>query len=981
MPKNVKTPNLIKRSACLIARILLLVVCVAFLGAFVSSFTAKTVSAKEKKVKVGWYESTYCYTDSNGRRVGLAYEYQQRVAAYAGWTIEYVNGTWDELYNMLKDGDIDVLSDVSLREDRVGLMLYPSIPMGSEDYYMYIMSGNSVLNPSDIRTFKNAKIGVIPDSVPEDLLIEWADSNHIQIEIADMAGVSIQDSFEMLKNGEIDAYVYFDSMGNEDECIPVFNIGESDYFFAVNKGRPDILYELNQALIRIRNEDPHYNQKLYEKYIYPVSTSTFLSEKELDWLEEHGAIRVGYRDNYLPFCTQKDGALYGTFSDYLKYAGSSMKNGVIKFEPVPYASTEESLKALYNGEIDAVFPLLLSPYDCEEMSLLATNPIMRTEVYAVVADRTKDIINGDDTKVSLLEGNINFDHFVRDVFPEWTVQNHYSNLEDCYKSVADGDADCAMVASYRINKTEALRRRYNLALMTTGQDMTFSIAVSNKDIELFSILNKTANVGTENKLEYYYYKYYAEDEKITFKDYLKDNLLTAILALSIVLIIILILILLKMRSDKEAKNRQELISETEHDPLTGLYTRNFFFAYAERMYREHPEYKMDAIVVNIEQFHTVNALYGWDFGDIILKTLGTEIASYIGENDGIACRSTADRFDIYCPHMEDYKVLFDRLQRKVDEAAGNIIILLRMGVMPWQKDLNPVQLFDRARTACSMVKGVHHSRIMVFSEEMRQKELKDQRLLNDIKKAVEKKEFQVYYQPKYAVLDGEPVLKSAEALIRWNHSEFGMIPPGIFIDLFEKNNVIGILDKYVWSTVAWQIAVWRVKYGVALPISVNLSRVDVYDPELENTLDKIIENNGLTRNLLHLELTESAYTGSSEHVINVVKKLREKGYIIEMDDFGTGYSSLNMLTSMPVDILKLDMGFIRNIGKDEKDSRMVELIIDIAKNLKLTVVAEGVENQMQLDFLKERGCDLVQGYYFSKPIPSEEFEKLAFKNQ
>ena len=173
-------------------------------------------------------------------------------------------------------------------------------------------------------------------------------------------------------------------------------------------------------------------------------------------------------------------------------------------------------------EIDAVFPLFLSPSDCDETDILLTNPIMRTEVYATVGDRAKDIFSSDDTRVALLKGNINFDSFIKEKFPNWKI-TYYDTLEECYKSTVDGNTDCAMVASYRLNRTEALRRRYNLSLRTTAQDIPFSIAVNRSNIDLFSILNKTANVGTEHKVEGYFYKYYAGEDKITFRDFLKDN--------------------------------------------------------------------------------------------------------------------------------------------------------------------------------------------------------------------------------------------------------------------------------------------------------------------------------------------------------------------------------------------------------------------------------------------------------------------------
>lgn len=202
-----------------------------------------------------------------------------------------------------------------------------------------------------------------------------------------------------------------------------------------------------------------------------------------------------------------------------------------------------------------------------------------------------------------------------------------------------------------------------------------------------------------------------------------------------------------------------------------------------------------------------------------------------------------------------------------------------------------------------------------------------------------------------------------------------MIPPNEFIPLFERSGDIGALDKYVWAEAAKQVARWREKYGRSIPVSVNLSRVDVFDPTLEQTLDEILAENGLDRSDLKLEVTESAYTEDADQVIEVIDRLRKKGYEIEMDDFGTGYSSLNMLSSMPIDILKMDRAFIQNIEHDAKEIKLVEMILGIAEDMNVPVVAEGVETEKQLQLLKEMGCALVQGYYFSRPIPTDEFEK------
>ena len=426
----------------------------------------------------------------------------------------------------------------------------------------------------------------------------------------------------------------------------------------------------------------------------------------------------------------------------------------------------------------------------------------------------------------------------------------------------------------------------------------------------------------------------------------------------------------------ELSEGRQLISAAENDSLTGLYSRNFFFEYANRLYQYRTHGAMDAIVINIEQFHIINALHGRDFGDDVLKIIGDEIRSFLTSTVGIASRFEADRFDIYCVRQADYQHVLDRLQARANNISNSVNIHLRMGVMHGHEGVEPVQLFDRARAACNMVRGDYQNPLMIYDEEMRMRELRNQRLLNDLQTAVLERHFQVYYQPKYDIQCDPPRLASAEALIRWRHPELGMISPGDFIPLFEGNGLIGVVDSFVWSEAARQIARWREQFGMELPVSVNLSRSDVYDPTLVDRLVSLVEENHLDYKSFKLEVTESAYTDNAKRVLDVIRRLREKGFAIEMDDFGSGYSSLNMLSDMPIDVLKMDMKFIRNIETSETDRRLVMLILDIAKYLQVDVVAEGVETEGQLNILRAGKCDLVQGYYFSRPLPPEEFEAL-----
>ena len=426
----------------------------------------------------------------------------------------------------------------------------------------------------------------------------------------------------------------------------------------------------------------------------------------------------------------------------------------------------------------------------------------------------------------------------------------------------------------------------------------------------------------------------------------------------------------------ELSEGRQLISAAEHDRLTGLYTRNFFFEYAKRLFQYHPEMHMDSIVINIDQFHSINAVNGRDFGDVVLRLIGDEIRAFLAQTEGIASRIEADSFDIYCISQTGYTNLLETFQDKVNRLSPNVSIHLRMGVMPWREGSDPVLTFDQARAACNMVRGDYQNPLMLYDDNMYARELLNQRLLNDLNNAASERQLQVFYQPKYDIQCDPPRLSSAEALIRWNHPELGMIFPGDFVPLLEGNGLISIVDSFVWKEAACQISEWKKKSGFLLPVSVNLSRADVFDPTLVDRLLCLVRDNGLDVGAIKLEVTESAYTDKAKDLLDIVTRLRELGFQIEMDDFGTGYSSLNMLSDMPIDVLKMDMKFIRNIESSETDMRLVKLILDIAKYLSLQVVAEGVETSRQLELLKEAGCDLVQGYYFSRPVPPEEFEKL-----
>ena len=934
-----------------------------------------------KIVRVGWYESPFNSTDGLGRRSGYSYEYQQKIAAYTGWVYEYVEGGWPVLMEMLADGRIDLMSDVSFTEERTENMLYSSLPMGEEEYYLFISPHNGEITKEDYSTLNGKRVGVNKGSVQAGLFREWAAAHGVRAELVELTGQEAE-HIALLNRGEIDVYLAVEACADAERAVPVCRIGASDFYFAVSKARPELLTALNAAMSRIQEEDPYFSQRLHNKYLRTSSANLFLTADEKAWLAGHGSIRVGYQDNYLAFCAQdkKTGELTGALKDYLEVAANCLKNAQLDFVLVAFPTSAAAIEAMKNGEIDCVFPANLTDYDGEQQGLFMTPALMRTDMSAVIrAGEQKNFFKNERITVAVNVGNPNYDMFLLDHFPEWR-SIYFKDTLECLKAVADGQADCILISNYRYNNIAALCEQYKLTTLSTGVEMDYCFAVNRKDITLYSILSRVTRVVPSSTVNAALTYYFTEDAKLSLLELLNQNAGVVVAIASAVLMTILFLMWRGMDAKKKASAEHRLITATETDELSGLYSRNYFYEYADRMYREHPEKPMDAIVLNIERFHSLNALHGRSFGDQTLQVLGNGILSFLKNREGIATREEADHFTIYCSHMEDWHGLLDSLQDVLDTLSPNTSIRLRMGVMPWQKDMEPAQMIEQAQIACGLARGDYKGQLVVFDEKVREQEGFERRLLNDLRRAVETPEFEVYYQPKFDIQLEPPVLKSAEALVRWRHPELGMIPPGSFIPLLERSGQIGEVDRIVWVQAAKQVADWKEKYGTTVPVSVNLSRVDVLDPMLENTLDALLKENGLACGDLKLEVTESACAENTYQVIDVIERLRRKGYEIEMDDFGSGYSSLNMLSAMPIDVLKMDRAFVSNMEYEEKDLQLVQLILGIGRNLKIPVIAEGVETEAQLRLLKQLGCALVQGYYFSKPLPAAEFESAFIQN-
>lgn len=415
-----------------------------------------------------------------------------------------------------------------------------------------------------------------------------------------------------------------------------------------------------------------------------------------------------------------------------------------------------------------------------------------------------------------------------------------------------------------------------------------------------------------------------------------------------------------------------MLRTLEFDQLTGLYSKEFFYQHVRSILDENPEKIYDIICSDIDSFKLINERQGVEMGDRVLCYLADNYREELGDN-GICARIGADVFAMLIEHSQArYGEYLEERTRRMTEEAPVHNLVVQFGIyMDVDRDLPVSGMCDRAMLALNRIKHQYGECYSMYDDSLRISLLKERQMLDCMEEALRERQFQAFYQPKHAIRTGG--IAGAEALVRWYHPEYGFMSPGEFIPLFEKNGFITKLDFYVWEEVCRNLRMWLDRGLYTGPVSVNISRVDFRTLDLAGKIENLVDRYQIPHELLHLEVTETAYTDDPQHIIDTVNDLRERGFAIEMDDFGSGYSSLNMLSELSVDILKLDMHFIQKKNLPQ-DKSILSFIIGMSKILELDTIAEGVETKEQVDKLREMGCDYVQGYYYAKPMPAAEFE-------
>lgn len=420
----------------------------------------------------------------------------------------------------------------------------------------------------------------------------------------------------------------------------------------------------------------------------------------------------------------------------------------------------------------------------------------------------------------------------------------------------------------------------------------------------------------------------------------------------------------------------------EYDTLTGIYNKSKFFRAVREMLDEAPEESYALVRVDIDRFQLINSFYGMEEGDRLLCYLADRLKESGRAGRFVYGRIEEDVFAVCCTYFSKGRMIdfLEALKEYVKAYNRNFDIVPIFGLYYLDDPHLPViEMMDRATLAAKTCKGNYVNTIGIYDPEMSRKLEQEQEIVNQMVTALEQNQFFVYFQPKYDMKTNLPA--GAEALARWQHPAKGLVPPGLFIPIFEKNGFIAKLDYYIWEMVCKLLQSW-IRQGLnPAPVSVNVSRVNLYNPNTAQIIHALVQKYEIPPALFQLELTESAYMDNPQMMEHFTDQLHKMGFTILMDDFGSGYSSLSMLKNIPVDALKIDMRFFEDTKAHGRGENIIASVVRMAKWLNIPTIAEGVEKEEQVDFLRSVGCDYVQSYYFARPMPAEEYQKLLAENR
>lgn len=943
----------------------------------VAYFCALPVQAKEP-LRVGYidYEGFISPNEVSGECEGYGVDYFQKITEMTGLEFTYVCDTWDNCLKKLKEGELDIVCPAAKTQNRECVYDFVETPIGIEETMLYTLLDNNEIYYEDYEAMKHCRIGVLSGGIHKERMEEYAEAHHFTFQEFVYETEALQK--EALRRGEIDMFSS-GSFSRHDDMKIVAKFNPEPFYIILNKEDYKLTKQIDEAIKEIKVTYPDFETKLYQthygnrvNYEQPL-----LTREEAEYIQKKEPIQIGLFQNYYPFTAQIDGKMDGICEEFIKEIGK--KSGLV-FEMVPIALDSNPEKELLSRKgIDIMSGMMRSDAYINNPDLQVSKELLTFNYVAICKDNNlSQSLEG--RRIALPVSFPMMQNYLKEHYQNIEIMLCQTN-EECLDAVILGKAD-ATIQNEFLGSYSLQRPKYSNLLICSEESIQGNTCiVANQDIDpiVMSIINKTIDCISEKTSQQIISTY-------TISNPYKLHLMEAVYMyryFGAVFVLFLVFLLFlwnahKNKRTKELVRKKEIETyqkKLEINELTNLYNRFAFYQKVEKVLKENPKEKYQLYACDIEQFKIVNDLFGIVEGDKVLRDMAAFLQKLADERKGIAGYMGSDNFILCLPYCELYDI--QKMEKKIDEHFKiyplDFRIRVATGIYNVEENIPVSLMCDRANLAAASIKGNELQHFAIYNSSMRENIIHDQKIINEMKSAIEEGQFVIFIQEKVK-LDTQELI-GGEALVRWCHPVNGILPPGEFLPLFEKNGLISKIDYYVWEKTCQLLAKWKKEGKRIVPLSVNVSRLNFYLSDFYGTMVSLIEKYDIEAEYLRLEVTESAYAENSEMVFHVLERLQQRGFTIMMDDFGSGYSSLNMLQEAPVDVIKLDMKFL--LGQDAKGrgKTILKYVIHMAKQLHFSIIAEGVETKEQIELLQKAGCNYGQGYYFSKPIPVAAFEK------
>lgn len=937
-----------------------------------------STKADEKVIRIGYDTNSNFIQERDGSFFGYGVEYLEKIAEYTGWKYEFVKDeSWHESLDMLRNNEIDIICTAHYTEERAEEFVYSDIPLGYEISLLYAKA-DSPISYQDYDAMRGCRIGLLQESYSAQDFEEYAIKQGIEYE-----GVYFErenDMRDALDNAEIDMMV-IGSRYATTELKLVDTSGANAFYCIAGSENNALIEEIETVLQQIMFDDPTFEGTLNEKYFghNVISSSPLYTKEELDYMESLDTIKIKLIQNQAPSCYIENGETKGIWVEVIKLL--SEKSGIdIVLEGGDF---EEYSQETYEQYLEEGYLLFRTQKAMEYMqgleNTIVSNPLATVSVSyvkrqaAFVEDKyvshviaiTKDLAY---LEPLLLEEN-----------PDYEVQ-YYADVKECLEALVNKEAGMVVQNSYRLSYLMQKPEYADKLAVVPGVDHGSDVClVGTEDQEmLINILNKAIHHISDDEInEIVERELLMNPYPLDIDDFLYQYKNWVVLTVVLVMFAFALYAFLtqRMANLKVQKKEYELLQKkVQLDEVTGLYNRTYFYEMAQELIDSTDE-DMCIITMDISNFKVINEIYGMNVGDRLLKEIAEQVQNIGKDHKMIPARFMADHYYMCMPKKEFEQIEFPKSFKTFLEDI-DIKVVYGVFLVEDDKELPINVMCDRAFIAAHDKNYKYVEYIHFYNDSERKQFMKEQEIENDMETALEEHQFYIVVQPKYNPTSEEIV--GGEALVRWQHPEKGIVSPGVFIPVFEKDGFIVQLDYYVWEETCKLVAKMKEDGVKTTPISINVSRAHFYGGELINRLTTLIEKYNLEAKDIELEITESICGEDPDTIYDKVRELQAIGFKIAMDDFGSGYSSLNMLKEMPLDIIKMDLRFLD--GNQEKGQKILKALIDMAHTLELKVVVEGVEILSQVEFLRQfEDCSL-QGYYYSRPVVPEVFEELMQEN-